>query len=72
MVRKSDMITINGDVRGRGRPNLICVHGTPVNIIVGSHVWVEDPDEAWIDGQIQTRNDKTEDFICCLVAAVGA
>ncbi|KAI7982475.1 Myosin-11 [Camellia lanceoleosa] len=43
--------------------------GTPVNIIVGSHVWVEDPDEAWIDGQvsningqeveIQTRNDKT-------------
>ncbi|MBA0584711.1 hypothetical protein Gorai_015509, partial [Gossypium raimondii] len=42
---------------------------TPVNIIVGSHVWVEDPDEAWIDGQvtkitgkdaqIQTTNGKT-------------
>ncbi|KAL7253735.1 hypothetical protein ACSBR1_008144 [Camellia fascicularis] len=40
-----------------------------VNIIVGSHVWIEDPDEAWIDGQvsningleveIQTRNEKT-------------
>ncbi|KAG6525053.1 hypothetical protein ZIOFF_015005 [Zingiber officinale] len=26
--------------------------GTPVNIIVGSHVWVEDPEAAWIDGQV--------------------
>ncbi|KAG9133660.1 hypothetical protein Leryth_021836 [Lithospermum erythrorhizon] len=26
--------------------------GTPVNIIVGSHVWVEDPEVAWIDGQV--------------------
>ncbi|CAN4110466.1 unnamed protein product [Withania somnifera] len=26
--------------------------GTPVNIIVGSHVWIEDPDEAWIDGEV--------------------
>lgn len=26
--------------------------GTPVNIIVGSHVWVEDPEEAWIDGEV--------------------
>ncbi|KAI9185720.1 hypothetical protein LWI28_010086 [Acer negundo] len=25
---------------------------TPVNIIVGSHVWVEDPELAWIDGQV--------------------
>ncbi|XP_052169870.1 myosin-9-like isoform X5 [Diospyros lotus] len=43
--------------------------GTPVNIIVGSHVWVEDIDVAWIDGQvskingeeveIQTTNGKT-------------
>ncbi|XP_059665774.1 myosin-11-like isoform X2 [Cornus florida] len=42
--------------------------GTPVNIIAGSHVWVEDPALAWIDGQvlkingaeaeIQTRNGK--------------
>ncbi|PSS09411.1 Myosin-9 like, partial [Actinidia chinensis var. chinensis] len=30
--------------------------GTPVNIIVGSHVWVEDPDEAWIDGQVSKIN----------------
>ncbi|KAJ0797373.1 putative myosin ATPase [Helianthus annuus] len=26
--------------------------GTPVNIIVGSHVWVEDPELAWIDGEV--------------------
>ncbi|KAK7285902.1 hypothetical protein RJT34_20687 [Clitoria ternatea] len=26
--------------------------GTPVNIVVGSHVWVEDPEVAWIDGQV--------------------
>ncbi|XP_017226579.1 myosin-12 isoform X2 [Daucus carota subsp. sativus] len=26
--------------------------GTPVNIIVGSHVWVEDPQVAWIDGEV--------------------
>ncbi|XP_042027430.1 myosin-12-like [Salvia splendens] len=26
--------------------------GTPVNIIVGSHVWAEDPEAAWIDGQV--------------------
>ncbi|CAH1446365.1 unnamed protein product [Lactuca virosa] len=25
---------------------------TSVNIIVGSYVWVEDPDKAWIDGQV--------------------
>lgn len=24
----------------------------PVNIIVGSHVWVEDPVAAWIDGEV--------------------
>ena len=24
----------------------------PVNIIVGSHVWVEDPALAWIDGEV--------------------
>lgn len=30
--------------------------GTPVNIIVGSHVWVEDPDIAWIDGEVTEIN----------------
>ncbi|OVA04497.1 IQ motif [Macleaya cordata] len=43
--------------------------GTPVNIVVGSHVWVEDPKLAWIDGEVirvngqevhvQTTNGKT-------------
>lgn len=28
------------------------IQGTPVNIIVGSHVWVEDHEEAWIEGQV--------------------
>ncbi|KAL6637848.1 hypothetical protein ACP70R_025420 [Stipagrostis hirtigluma subsp. patula] len=26
--------------------------GTPVNIIVGSQVWLEDPGEAWVDGEV--------------------
>ncbi|XP_073003002.1 myosin-17-like isoform X2 [Typha latifolia] len=31
--------------------------GTPVNIVVGSHVWVEDPVLAWIDGEVfQIKN----------------
>ncbi|GAB2287440.1 hypothetical protein Dimus_021817 [Dionaea muscipula] len=30
--------------------------GTPVNIIVGSHVWVPDPDVSWIDGQVLKIN----------------
>ncbi|CAA0823240.1 Myosin-11 [Striga hermonthica] len=30
------------------------MQGTPVNIIVGSHVWVEDPDITWIDGQVES------------------
>ncbi|KAJ0078681.1 hypothetical protein Patl1_23216 [Pistacia atlantica] len=29
-----------------------CFEGSPVNIIVGSHVWAEDPELAWIDGQV--------------------
>ncbi|KAF3452668.1 hypothetical protein FNV43_RR03101 [Rhamnella rubrinervis] len=27
--------------------------GTPVNIIVGSHVWTEDPEDAWLDGEVK-------------------
>ncbi|XLR26509.1 myosin-11-like [Arachis ipaensis] len=34
------------------------MQGTPVNIIVGSHVWVEDPDEAWLDGQVSKITGK--------------
>ncbi|KAJ1409369.1 P-loop containing nucleoside triphosphate hydrolase [Sesbania bispinosa] len=31
---------------------------TPVNIIVGSHVWIEDPEVCWIDGQVSKINGK--------------
>ncbi|KAH6804802.1 Myosin family protein with Dil domain-containing protein [Perilla frutescens var. hirtella] len=32
------------------------LEGTVVNIIVGSHVWIEDPELAWIDGQVTKIN----------------
>lgn len=32
--------------------SFLVLQGSPVNIIVGSHVWVEDPALAWIDGQV--------------------
>ncbi|WMV31888.1 hypothetical protein MTR67_025273, partial [Solanum verrucosum] len=37
---------------------LLLCHGTPVNIIVGSHVWVENQSVAWIDGQVSQINEK--------------
>ncbi|KAL9273071.1 Myosin-11-like protein, partial [Drosera capensis] len=36
----------------RRRTENLSAQGTPVNIIVGSHVWVADPNLAWIDGQV--------------------
>ena len=30
----------------------LITQGIPVNIIVGSHVWLEDPSEAWVDGVV--------------------
>ncbi|CAJ1968968.1 unnamed protein product [Sphenostylis stenocarpa] len=46
----------------------VLVRGIPENIVVGSHVWVGDPELVWIDGQvlningeeaeIQTSNEK--------------
>lgn len=32
------------------------MQGTPVNITVGSHVWAEEPDVAWIDGVVSKIN----------------
>lgn len=37
--------------------------GTPVNIIVGSHVWAEDPEDAWIDGQVTEIHGKNATII---------
>jgi myosin-5 len=32
------------------------MQAAPVNIVVGSHVWVEDPVVAWIDGEVTRIN----------------
>ncbi|CAN4101244.1 unnamed protein product [Withania somnifera] len=32
------------------------MQGIPINITVGSHVWVEDPSVAWIDAQVSEVN----------------
>ncbi|XP_019425376.1 PREDICTED: myosin-12-like [Lupinus angustifolius] len=37
--------------------------GTPVNIIVGSQVWVEDPEIAWIDGEVIEIDGKNAKII---------
>uniref|UniRef100_A0A162A2K7 Myosin motor domain-containing protein n=1 Tax=Daucus carota subsp. sativus TaxID=79200 RepID=A0A162A2K7_DAUCS len=42
-------------VRLGGGHNLGCT-ATAENIIVGSHVWIEDPEIAWIDGQVTKIN----------------
>ena len=39
------------------------IQGTPVNIIVGSHVWVEDPEVAWIDGEVKEINGREATLI---------
>ncbi|XP_062173899.1 myosin-12 isoform X2 [Alnus glutinosa] len=37
--------------------------GSPVNIIVGSHVWAEDPEDAWIDGEVTEINGRSATII---------
>lgn len=37
-------------------PRELPMQGTPVNIIVGSHIWVEDPEVSWIDGKVTKIN----------------
>nr|XP_023884762.1 myosin-12-like [Quercus suber]POE70253.1 myosin-12 [Quercus suber] len=37
--------------------------GSPVNIIVGSHVWAEDPEDAWVDGDVQEINGRDATII---------
>ncbi|KAJ4792621.1 hypothetical protein LUZ62_043867 [Rhynchospora pubera] len=36
--------------------------GTPVNIIVGSHVWLEDPETAWVDGKVVKINGQNAEI----------
>ena len=37
---------------------IILWQGAPDNIVIGSHVWVEDPSLAWIDGEVFRINDQ--------------
>nr|VDD08509.1 unnamed protein product [Brassica rapa] len=32
------------------------IHAASAKVSVGSHVWVEDPEEAWIDGEVEEAN----------------
>jgi hypothetical protein len=34
------------------------IAGAKVNIIVGSHVWAEDPELAWVDGEVVRPRSK--------------
>lgn len=57
------------------------LQAAPVNIIVGSHVWVEHPVQAWIDGEvfringeevhIRTTDGKTVSFVAHLLCKWG-
>ncbi|KAI3517097.1 hypothetical protein L1887_16304 [Cichorium endivia] len=38
--------------RNAGKFSVLAMQRTAVNITVGSHVWAEDPAQAWIDGQV--------------------
>ncbi|KAL5720520.1 hypothetical protein ACHQM5_013185 [Ranunculus cassubicifolius] len=46
--------------------------GTPVNIIVSSHVWVEDPEAAWIDGEVIEINGGNATIVTTLGKKVVA
>ncbi|KAJ1427613.1 P-loop containing nucleoside triphosphate hydrolase [Sesbania bispinosa] len=34
------------------------LHAAQLNFVVGSHVWIEDSDEAWLDGEILETKDE--------------
>lgn len=36
----------------------------PVGLVVGSIVWTEDPEEAWIDGEVEEVNDEDIKIAC--------
>lgn len=46
--------------------------GTPVNIIVGSQVWVEDPEIAWIEGEVTEINGRNATIITTIGKTVVA
>ncbi|KAL6343065.1 hypothetical protein AAG906_017877 [Vitis piasezkii] len=40
------------------------ISSVPVKVVVGSHVWVEDPEIAWIDGEVVEVNGEEIKIIC--------
>lgn len=43
-----------------------------VNLAVGSHVWVKDSEEAWIDGEVVGVNDEEIEINCTSGKTVSA
>jgi len=37
---------------------VVYVQAASAKVTVGSHVWVEDPDDAWIDGEVEEVNSE--------------
>ena len=48
----------NGLSRHAGGFDLSCLQASTLKIVVGSHIWMEDKDLAWIDGEIFRIEDR--------------
>ncbi|KAI8554940.1 hypothetical protein RHMOL_Rhmol05G0134900 [Rhododendron molle] len=53
-------------------PSKLEIKSLPVNIVVGSHVWVEDPEVVWIDGEVVEVNGEEIKINCSLGKTVVA
>lgn len=42
------------------------------NFTIGSHVWVEDPEAAWIDGEVEEVNNEDIKITCTSGRTVSA
>ncbi|KFK42801.1 hypothetical protein AALP_AA1G040500 [Arabis alpina] len=63
------------EMRDRFKPDSIVIMAASAKVSVGSHVWVEDPDEAWIDGEVEEANSEEITVNCSgktVVAKVNA
>lgn len=40
------------------------MQSVPVKVVVGSHVWAEDPEIAWIDGEVVEVNGEELKITC--------
>lgn len=47
------------------------LQASAVSLVVGSLVWVEDPDEAWIDGEVVEINGENIKVLCTSGKTVG-